>query len=248
MSSIVAMSILLGVVVVCAVGASMFFDAAFRQARAEKTRRRIELPWMSGEALRQWGTQQGRKLVAARLKEGSAAEVNARLIREGHRLIQNVLDEVQDPDARGCAAMPVNCEHASPPQVTISEALAIVEELQELSPNVLVDVERHVGAIPGGTSRGNENPGCALLSETGFCVCSYSQPLACATRCRAGLDMTPEEREWSTTLQEGVQSGIERELCAAGLDAREHTLSEALRVVFLEKEAAARWGRGERLL
>lgn len=247
MSSIVVMFILLAVVVVCAVGASMFFDAAFRRERL-KMRKRVELPLLSGEALGQWGVQQGKKLAAARLRDGKVEEVNTRLIRQGHQLIQDVLDEVQDPDARGCAAMPVNCRDATVPQVTMSEALAIVEELQELSPNVLVDVQRHVGAIPGGTSRGTENPGCALLSETGFCVCSYSQPLACATRCRTGLDMTPEERDWSTTLQEGVQRGIERGLEGAGLDARRHSLTEALRAVFQEKEAMTRWGRGERFL
>ncbi|MDB5389257.1 MAG: hypothetical protein JWM11_4903 [Planctomycetaceae bacterium] len=131
-------------------------------------------------------------------------------------------------------------------QVTIPEALAIVQELREQQPPAQIGAIRLQAQRNLSIHDGTHD--CPLLMSGGFCACELARPVSCRTRCIAGADSPVEARKLAESMEMSVTETFRDCLQASGLDDSQYELNFALTQVLNTPHAGRRWAQGEHIL
>lgn len=240
MSGLVLLTLPVSIVVVAGIGLLMFLDVAFSPPAALKPRM---LPLLKDGALRQWAVDRCRGIVRSWLGAHPKKTEAASLARTVERDAEAVLGETlfdQPPASRGLQLCREGC---GAPQITVPEALAIVEDMRELPRREQDKIKQQASSA----AKSGLNT-CPLMTSLKMCACAVARPVSCRGRCLAGFDQSPDATVWANTFEDGLMEGMQQELTSAGLDGTRYDLNVALATLLTESDAESRWRRGEPLM
>lgn len=261
-------AIMLFLVLPCVIAALAIGAGAMvlHEAFAPTTRRKkaaataVSLPLLAGDALRRWASESARRIVSrysAKRANGQAAVAMAQAIEaETSHVIERSLPSgavAPEPQCSECSEQTI--------EVTVPEALAIVDELrQKASSRELERVRERAKAnlqrMSAASAGASSAMLCPLLSDDNHCAVFGSRPLYCRGRCCPQCDLPGEPganeeaeavRRFAATFGEGVSAGFSQGLTSAGLDGGSYELNRALVQALDDPKTGDRWLRGERV-
>ncbi|MBI3839729.1 MAG: hypothetical protein HY288_17545 [Planctomycetia bacterium] len=259
MLAIVFLVLALGILATVILCSALFLEVAFAPGEREE---RVDLepralPILSGASLRDWGARLAAGIVsnevARKRDQGAAEAIASNVERAMSAVVSRVFPPVQQPRREWCSS----CRHDCVP-VTAPEALAIADDLRRRCGSHMIERVRAQARRNSKSAAGDEtscaaNFVCPLFGSGGCCIAHAVRPIYCRGRDVACNVLRPGEpapaddiqKSFTTTLSEGVSSGLRTALKQASYDGQVYELSSALATALELPSASQRWAKGE---